>query len=98
MSLINQLVELDKRLFAELDKGKELDQDFFDHQLAARGQLLQQVINEGHVTAEESSDLINRSRQLTTAAEQLQQQLGEQLKKMNKGRRSVQAYQIVKKN
>lgn len=98
MSLINQLVELDKRLFAELDKGEELDQDFFDQQLAARGQLLQQVINEGHVTAEESSDLINRSRQLTTAAEQLQQQLGEQLKKMNKGRRSVQAYQTVKKN
>lgn len=98
MSLISQLVELDKRLFAELDKGEELDQDFFDQQLAARGQLLQQVINEGHVTAEESSDLINRSRQLTTAAEQLQQQLGEQLKKMNKGRRSVQAYQIVKKN
>lgn len=98
MSLISQLVELDKRLFAELDKGEELDQDFFDQQLAARGQLLQQVINEGHVTAEESSDLINRSRQLTTAAEQLQQQLGEQLKKMNKGRRSVQAYQTVKKN
>ena len=27
MSLINQLVELDKHLFAELDKGEELDQD-----------------------------------------------------------------------
>ena len=98
MSSLVQLTELDASLFAELAKTAEFDQDYFARQLAARADLLQQVISEGNISAAESSELITRSRQLKEAAEQLQKQLGDQLKKMNKARRSVQAYQSVKRN
>lgn len=98
MGSLVQLIELDTSLFAELGKKTEFDQDYFAHQLAVRADLLQQVISEGNISADESSELITRSRQLKEAAEQLQKQLGEQLKKMNKVRRSVQAYQSVKRN
>ncbi|MBR9856088.1 MAG: hypothetical protein GYB38_00115 [Gammaproteobacteria bacterium] len=98
MSSLVQLTELDTSLFAELAKKAEFDQDYFARQLAIRADLLQQVISEGSISATESSELIARSRQLKEAAEQLQKQLGEQLKKMNKARRSVQAYQTVKRN
>lgn len=98
MGSLVQLIELDARLFAELAKTAEFDQDYFARQLAIRADLLQQVISEGNISAAESSELITRSRQLKEAAEQLQKQLGEQLKKMNKARRSVQAYQSVKRN
>lgn len=98
MSSLKQLLELDSRLFAELAKADECDQDYLSRQLTERAALLQLVISEGKLNAGEANDLIARSRKLKDAAEQLQQQLGEQLKKMNKGRRSVQAYQTVKRN
>lgn len=98
MISLKQLLELDSRLFAELAKADECDPDYLSRQLAARADLLQLVISEGKLNAGEANDLIARSRKLKDAAEQLQQQLGEQLKKMNKGRRSVQAYQTVKRN
>ena len=98
MSSLKQLLELDSCLFAELAKADECDQDSLSCQLTERAALLQLVISEGKLNASEANDLIARSRKLKDAAEQLQQQLGEQLKKMNKGRRSVQAYQTVKRN
>ena len=98
MSAFSELIELDSRLFAELEKADGFDEEHFAEQVTARANLLAQVINEGNISAAESKDLIARSRQLKEAAEQLQQQLGEQLKQMNKGRRSVQAYQTVKRN
>lgn len=98
MSVLKTLAELDDSLFAELAKADAMDEAFFERQLALRTKLLQQVINESRVTATESSELIARSRQLKETAEQLQQQLGERLKNINKGRRSVQAYQTVKRN
>lgn len=98
MRALTQLAELDARLFAELEKADQFDDGYFDEQLAVRAGLLAQVINEGNVNATESNELIARSRRLKEATEQLQHQLGEQLKKMSKGRRSVKAYQTVKKN
>lgn len=98
MNLLKQLAELDNSLFAELAKAEECDQDDLSRQLVARADLLQRVIDEGQVGALDANELISRSRRLKEAAEQLQQNLGEQLKKMQKGRRSVRAYQNVKKN
>lgn len=98
MSSLTQLTELDIQLFAELAKADEFDEEYFAKQLVVRADLLAQVIHEGSINAAESSELIARSRQLKDTAEQLQQRLGEQLKQMNKGRRSVKAYQTVKRN
>lgn len=98
MSSLSQLTELDIQLFAELAKADEFDDEYFEQQLTVRADLLAQVISEANISAVESSELIARSRQLKEAAELLQQQLGEQLKKMSKGRRSVKAYQTVKRN
>lgn len=98
MSAYKKLTELDASLFAELAKAAEFDEANFSEQLISRANLLAQVINEGNISIAESNDLLARSRQLKVAAEQLQQQLGEQLKQMNKGRRSVRAYQTVKHN
>ncbi|MGB5856533.1 MAG: hypothetical protein WBH20_14905 [Oceanisphaera sp.] len=98
MSSLTQLTELDIQLFAELAKADEFDEDYFSVQLTARANLLAKVISEGSISTAESSELIARSRQLKEAAEQLQHQLGEHLKQMNKGRRSVKAYQTVKRN
>lgn len=98
MSLLAQLAELDVSLFAELSNKDDFDEEHFATQLAVRADLLTEVINQGSISAAESSELIARSRQLKDAAEQLQHQLGEQLKQINKGRRSVKAYQTVKRN
>lgn len=98
MSAYLQLTELDACLFAELAKADEFDEVQFAEQLTARANLLAQVINEGNISAANSKDLIARSRQLKEAAEKLQLQLGEQLKQLNKGRRSVRVYQTVKRN
>lgn len=98
MSAFKQLIHLDASLFAELEKADDFDEDYFSEQLSARADLLAQVIHEGNISAEQSNDLIARSRRLKDAAEKLQHQLGEQLKQVTKGRRSVKAYQTVKKN
>ena len=98
MSAFIQLTELDERLFIELAKADEFDEAYFELQLSNRADLLKRVIDEANINAVESSELIARSRRLKETAEQLQQRLGEKLKKMNKGRRSVQAYQTVKRN
>ncbi|GGB45103.1 hypothetical protein GCM10011502_18010 [Oceanisphaera marina] len=98
MHLYRQLVELDTRLFAELDKGDNFNDEYFAEQLTARAALLEKVIHDGRLSASEANELMARSRQLKEATEQLQQQLGEQLQQMTKGRRSVRAYQTVKKN
>lgn len=98
MTVFKQLTHLDACLFAELEKADDFDEDYFSEQLSARADLLAQVIHDGNISAEQSNDLIARSRRLKEAAEQLQHQLGEQLKQVTKGRRSVKAYQTVKKN
>lgn len=98
MRLYEQLAQLDASLFAELEKGDAFDEAHFEAQLAQRANWLAQLIKQSDVTAAESEALILRSQQLKDAAEQFQQRLGEQLKQMNKGRRSVKAYQSVKRN
>lgn len=98
MSVLNRLTHLDASLFVELAKSDDFDDVYFSEQLSTRADLLAKVIHEGNISATQSNDLITRSRELKAAAEKLQQQLGEQLKNINKGRRSVQAYQTVKRN
>ncbi|WP_298717822.1 hypothetical protein [uncultured Oceanisphaera sp.] len=93
-----QLAELDRDLLIALAHSEQLDEHWLSEQLDERATLLQAVIKQADVTPQQSSELIARSRKLKEAAEQLQQRLGEQLKKMQKGRRSMQAYQSVKRN
>ncbi|MCT7655245.1 hypothetical protein MBH78_12245 [Oceanimonas sp. NS1] len=81
-----------------LANPEELDENGVAEQLATRARLLQDVIELGDVSKSESAELIKRSRQLKEAAEQTQRKLGEKLKAMHKGRRSVQAYQTVKRS
>lgn len=102
MSLVQMIAELDKRLFAEMSKSDAIDDEYLNQQLELRAKLLRDLLNQEsenkQITSAESKELIIRSRQLKEMAELLQQQLSDQLKKMNKGRRSVQAYQIVQHN
>lgn len=99
MNLLKSITELDHRLFAELAKKEAVSEEYITQQLAERAHLLRKLLqSERPITVAESSELIARSRKLKETAEQLQQQLGKQLKKMTKGRRSVQAYQTVKRN
>ncbi|GAA3715359.1 hypothetical protein GCM10022421_23630 [Oceanisphaera sediminis] len=95
---LEQLAELDRDLLIALSNSEQLDEHWLSEQLDERATLLQAVIKQADVTPLQSSELIARSRKLKEAAEKLQKQLGERLKKMNKGRRSVQAYQSVKRN
>lgn len=98
MTLIEQLQRLDELVLTALAHPDELDEQWLSEQLQERAQLLQSVIEQGNVSENESTGLIQRSRQLKEAAEAVQHQLGEKLKTMQKGRRSVQAYQNVKRS
>ncbi|MGP7733913.1 hypothetical protein N2M06_04975 [Oceanimonas sp. AH20CE76] len=96
--LADQLKALDEAVLAALGKTDELDEEWLSEQLRVRAQLLQQVIEQGNVTESDAAALIQRSRQLKETAEAVQRELANKLKTMQKGRRSVQAYQTVKRN
>ncbi|MHA6963349.1 hypothetical protein [Zobellella denitrificans] len=98
MSELEQLAELDKTLLAALANIDELDQDWLGRQLALRAELLQQVIDRGDVSPEQAAELVGRSRRVKDSAEQARQLLADKLAQMQKGRRSVRAYQSVKRN
>ena len=96
-SLLQQLAELDTELLVALQvELGEFDDVDFDKRLKARAALLQQVVDEGQATEQQVQDVIKRSRQLTSLAETVKSKLGEQLKTIQKGRRSQQAYQSIK--
>lgn len=95
---LEQLKALDETILAGLAQPDDLDEQWLSEQLQARAHLLQSVIKQGGVSANESAELIQRSRLLKDTAEAVQRQLGEKLKTMQKGRRSVNAYQTVKRN
>lgn len=96
--LADQLKALDEAVLAALGKTDELDEEWLSEQLQARAQLLQQVIEQGSVSESEAAALVSRSRQLKEKAEAVQRELANKLKTMQKGRRSVQAYQNVKRS
>lgn len=96
--LVEELKTLDEAMLAALANPDELNEQWLSEQLQARAQLLHTIIEQGGVSEKESSELIQRSRVLKDAAEAVQRQLGEKLKTMHKGRRSVQAYQTVKRS
>lgn len=98
MTELEQLAELDKTLLAALARVEELDQDWLGRQLALRAELLQRLIDNGEVSSEQAVELVVRSRRVKDAAEQARQLLADKLAKMQKGRRSVRAYQNVKRN
>lgn len=96
-ALLQQLAVLDQALFAALQvKIEEFDDAAFAQKLSERAVLLQQIKAEGLVTEQQVQDIIQRSARLTSEAEAVKQKLGEQLKVIQKGRRSQQAYQSVK--
>lgn len=98
MTLMKQLKALDEGLLVAFSKPDDLNEDVLAAQLETRAHMLQRLIEQGGVSEKESSELIQRSRVLKDAAEAVQRQLGEKLKTMHKGRRSVQAYQTVKRS
>ncbi|OYD25902.1 hypothetical protein [Oceanimonas baumannii] len=98
MTLVEQLEKLDESVLAALVNPDALDEQWLSEQLQTRAHLLQQLIEQGSVSEHDSAALIQRSRQLKASAEAVKQQLGDKLKSMKKGRRSVQAYQTVKRN
>lgn len=107
MMLLETIAELDSRLFAELAKADDINEEYLEQQLVKREKLLQELLQQESLqkesgktllSATEASELIARSQQLKETAEQLQKKLSEQLKMMNKRRRSMQVYQTVKSN
>lgn len=96
--LLEELKALDETVLDVLANPDDLNEHWLSEQLQARAQLLRTIIEQGGVSEKESSELIQRSRVLKDAAEAVQRQLGEKLKTMHKGRRSVQAYQTVKRS
>lgn len=94
---LQQLAELDQVLFIALQvELDEFDDEAFDKHLQQRAVLVQQVAAEGTATQTQVQDIIERSRQLSSLAETVKSKLGEQLKTIQKGRRSQQAYQSIK--
>lgn len=99
MSALRKLTELDDHLLKILKDGDSIDEVDIEKQLALRGELLKEVINEEtSIEQAEAEQLILRSRQLKAAAENLRQELADKLKSMNKGWRLIKAYQSVKNN
>ena len=95
--LLQRLAELDEVLEAMLlVSADEFDDAALNRKLSARATLLQQIQTEGNVTEQQVQEIIQRSRALTSSAEAVKHKLGEQLKVIQKGRRSQQAYQSVK--
>lgn len=95
--LLQQLGELDNELLTALQvELEQFDEVAFEQRLSERAALLQLVVGEGKATEQQVQDVITRSRQLTHLAETVKSQLGEQLKTIQKGRRSQQAYQSIK--
>ena len=96
-TLPQQLADLDAQLFALLQvKLEEFDDAALDAGLEQRARLLTQIVEQSEASEQEVQAIIERSRKLTLLAEAVKAQLGEQLKTIQKGRRSQQAYQSVK--
>lgn len=97
LSLLHRLSQLDDELVAALQVDiEEFNDSHFEQRLAERTALLQKVIAQAEATEQQVQDIIRRSRQLTHLAEAVKDKLGEQLKVIQKGRRSQQAYDSVK--
>ena len=94
---LQELAELDNVLFIALQvELGEFDDEAFNKHLQQRAALVQKVAAEGTAMQTQVQDIIERSRKLTSLAETVKAQLGEQLATIQKGRRSQQAYQSVK--
>lgn len=89
---------LDEQLFSAFEQSEQLNEDWLSARLQERAQLLHDVIEQGQLPDAMAAELIRRSRRLKETAESVQRELAERLKKMQKGRRSVQAYQTIKRS
>ncbi|WP_417614599.1 hypothetical protein [Oceanisphaera sp.] len=98
MSLIEQLRQLDNGLLAEFADPEQLQPETIGSRLAERARLLQILMDTEMLDAEQVNELIERSRHLTQEAEHSRTLLADKLANLQKGRRSVQAYQNIKKN
>ena len=98
MTLLEELQQLDETLLAEFADPEQLQADTIGSRLAERARLLQLLMSTEMLNAEQVSELIARSRQLTQQAELSRTVLAEKLATIQKGRRSVRAYGDVKKN
>lgn len=103
MSLIRELEQLDDTLFAEFSDTELLQPAIIEARLAERAQLLQMLVQSASadieaLNAEQTADVIERSRRLMQQAELCRSLLAEKLAVLQKGRRSKQVYGEVKKN
>lgn len=96
MSLTEQLKALDGELLGRFGAPEQLDGEQLQALLDERARLLALLIEQEMLSPEQVSELIARSKQLKAQAEHTRQQLAEQLAGMQKGRRSVGAYQKIK--
>lgn len=95
--LLEQLAELDAKLLALLQgKLEAFDDVALNAGLEQRAMLLKQVVEQGEPSEQQVQEIIKRSKELTRLAEDVKAQLAEQLKTIQTGRRSQQAYQSVK--
>ncbi len=98
MSLLEQLQALDQSLLAEFADPEQLQAETIGARLAERARLLQLLMNTDMLDAGQVAELVERSRQLAQRAEHSRTLLAEKLAGLKKGRRSVRAYQNVKRN
>lgn len=96
MSLTKQLETLDAELLGRFGAPEQLDGEQLQALLAERARLLALLLEQEMLSPEQVGELMARSKQLKEQAEHTRQQLAEQLAGMQKGRRSVGAYQKIK--
>ncbi|WMC11362.1 hypothetical protein PU634_03085 [Oceanimonas pelagia] len=96
MSLTEQLETLDAGLLARFGAPEQLDGEQLQELLAERARLLALLLEQEMLSPGQVNALMARSEQLKQQAEHTRQRLAEQLAGMQKGRRSVGAYQKIK--
>ncbi|MFH7565535.1 hypothetical protein [Oceanimonas smirnovii] len=96
MSLTNQLKELDANLLARFSDAEQLDPTQLEQLLAERARLLALLLEQEMLSPAQVNELMERSKHLKEQAEHTRTQLAERLANMQKGRRSVGAYQKIK--
>ncbi|OIN07719.1 hypothetical protein [Oceanisphaera psychrotolerans] len=101
MSPLEQLQALDQSLLAEFADPEQLQAETMGARLAERARLLRSIIESKDTEtfdAGQVAELVERSRRLIQEAEHGRTLLAEKLAGLKKGRRSVRAYQNVKRN
>jgi polyhydroxyalkanoate synthesis regulator phasin len=96
MDRVAKLNALDEELLHALARPEQLDDGWLERRLAERAGLLQEVIAEGTISADQARSLVDRSRELKRQAERTRALLAEKMAALQKGKRSTRAYNQIK--